>query len=107
VVLKHRAPDWRWIGLRTLAHARGLLPLALLARGALGDTLGGDPVAAITHEAGDWTLRLLLLGLAMTPIRRLTGQPWPIRFRRAGAGRGCILWSTQRACWASCISCGW
>jgi sulfoxide reductase heme-binding subunit YedZ len=39
-------------------------------------------VAALTHGTGDWALRLLLLSLAMTPLRRLLGQPWPIRFRR-------------------------
>jgi sulfoxide reductase heme-binding subunit YedZ len=57
-------------------------PLALLAHGAFTDTLGADPVAALTHGTGDWALRLLLLSLAMTPLRRLLGQPWPIRFRR-------------------------
>jgi sulfoxide reductase heme-binding subunit YedZ len=82
MVLTRRAPDWRWIGLKALAHALALLPLALLVRGALGDTLGADPVAAITHATGDWALRLLLLGLALTPLRRIIGQPWPIRFRR-------------------------
>lgn len=78
----HKAPDWRWIGFKTLAHLLALLPLALLVRGVLQDTLGADPVAAITHETGDWALRLVLLGLAMTPLRRMLGQPWPIRFRR-------------------------
>lgn len=82
MVLSTKGPDWRWIGLKTLAHALALLPLALLVRGVLGDTLGADPVAAITHETGDWALRLVLLGLAMTPLRRLLGQAWPIRFRR-------------------------
>lgn len=74
--------NWRWIGLKALAHALAVVPLLLLVRGALMDALGADPVAAITHETGDWALRLILLGLAMTPLRRLIGQPWPIRFRR-------------------------
>jgi sulfoxide reductase heme-binding subunit YedZ len=82
VVLTGKRPDWRWIGLKTLAHALALLPLALLVAAVLRDTLGADPVAAITHETGDWALRLLLLGLALTPLRRLLGQAWPIRFRR-------------------------
>ena len=81
MVLSRRL-DWRWIGLKALAHALALLPLALLVRGVLGDSLGADPVAAITHQTGDWALRLVLLGLAMTPLRRLLGQAWPIRFRR-------------------------
>lgn len=82
MVLSARRPDWRWISLKTLAHALALLPLALLVRSVLQDTLGADPVAAITHETGDWALRGVLLGLALTPLRRLIGQTWPLRFRR-------------------------
>ena len=74
--------DWRWVGLKAAAHALALWPLLTLVRGVRSDTLGADPVAALTHATGDWALRLLLLGLAMTPLRRLLGQPWPIRFRR-------------------------
>lgn len=77
----HR-PDWRWLGLKAAAHALALLPLALLACAIVGDRLGADPVAALTHATGDWALRLLLLGLALTPLRRLLGQAWPLRFRR-------------------------
>lgn len=74
--------DWTWFGLKAAAHALALWPLAAMVHGALNDGLGADPVAALTHATGDWALRLLLLSLAMTPLRRLTGQPWPIRFRR-------------------------
>ena len=74
--------DRRWFALKAAAHALALWPLADLVHGALRDTLGADPVAALTHGTGDWALRFLLLCLAMTPLRRLLGQPWPIRFRR-------------------------
>jgi sulfoxide reductase heme-binding subunit YedZ len=74
--------DARWLAIKVLAHLLALLPLALLARAALADELGADPVAAITHATGEWALRLLLLGLALTPLRRLLGQAWPIRLRR-------------------------
>lgn len=74
--------DGRWFGLKAAAHALALWPLASLVRGVVQDSLGADPVAAITHATGDWALRLLLLSLAMTPLRRLLGQPWPVRFRR-------------------------
>lgn len=74
--------DWRWTGLKTAAHALALWPLLGMFRGVRNDSLGADPVAALTHATGDWALRLLLLSLAMTPLRRLLGQPWPIRFRR-------------------------
>ncbi|HEX5693775.1 MAG TPA: protein-methionine-sulfoxide reductase heme-binding subunit MsrQ [Arenimonas sp.] len=65
-----------------MAHALALLPFALLVRGVVVDDLGADPVARITHDTGTWALRLLLLGLALTPLRRIIGQAWPIRFRR-------------------------
>ena len=59
-----------------------LVPLGfLISRGASG-ALGPNPVEAITHFTGDWTLRLLLVTLAVTPLRRLTGQAWLVRFRR-------------------------
>ena len=74
--------DWRWFGLKTAAHALALLPAVLLINNALNDRLGADPIAALTHQTGEWALRLLLLSLAMTPLRMLLKQPWPIRFRR-------------------------
>ncbi len=74
--------DWRWIGLKTGAHLLALLPLWLMVRATLADALGADPVAELTHRTGDWALRFLLLSLAMTPLRRVLDQAWPIRFRR-------------------------
>jgi len=67
---------------KPLIFALCLVPLALLVTRAVTDGLGANPVEAITHTTGDWTLRLLLATLAMTPLKRLVGQPWPIRFRR-------------------------
>ncbi len=67
---------------KLLVFALCLVPLALLLTGVVTDGLGANPVEAITHTTGDWTLRLLLATLAMTPLKRLVGQPWPIRFRR-------------------------
>jgi sulfoxide reductase heme-binding subunit YedZ len=59
-----------------------LLPLALLAvRAATGD-LGANPIDFITDWLGDWTLRFLLIALALTPVRILTGAAWPVAFRR-------------------------
>ena len=59
-----------------------LVPLALLAWSAAQGNLGANPIEAITHSTGDWTLRFLLITLAITPLRQLTRQPWLIRFRR-------------------------
>jgi methionine sulfoxide reductase heme-binding subunit len=50
-------------------------------KGYLGD-LGANPIEKITHSTGDWTLRFLLITLAITPLRRALGAPALIRFRR-------------------------
>ncbi len=59
-----------------------LLPLSLLTFQYYTNMLGANPIEAITHQTGDWTLRFLLLTLTATPLRRLTGWGWPIRVRR-------------------------
>jgi sulfoxide reductase heme-binding subunit YedZ len=59
-----------------------LVPLGLLAWDALNDGLGAEPIKAIIHRTGDWTLRLLLITLAVTPLRRVTGWNWLVRLRR-------------------------
>jgi methionine sulfoxide reductase heme-binding subunit len=53
-----------------------------LVHGALTDNLGVNPIETITHETGVWTLRLLLVTLSITPIRRFTGWNGVIAFRR-------------------------
>jgi sulfoxide reductase heme-binding subunit YedZ len=72
---------------RRLAHlaliALGLLPLAGLAAGAARGALGANPVETITHETGQWALRLLLLTLAVTPLRRLAGWTFLAPWRRS------------------------
>ena len=59
-----------------------LIPLAWIAWDTLNDALGTDPVAQLEHRSGDWTLRLLLTTLAISPLRLLTKQNWLIRYRR-------------------------
>ena len=59
-----------------------LLPLAWLAWGAFTDNLGANPIDVITDETGTWTLRFLVLTLAITPLRRWTGWNALVRFRR-------------------------
>ena len=77
------------VAAKAVVHALALAPLAVLAwkawqvaSGADIDALGADAVAAIEHELGTWALRLLLLTLAVTPLRQLTGQAVLLRFRR-------------------------
>jgi sulfoxide reductase heme-binding subunit YedZ len=44
--------------------------------------LGANPAETILHVTGEWALRLLLLTLAITPLRRITMVGGLIRFRR-------------------------
>lgn len=59
-----------------------LLPLADLIWRGLHDNLSADPIAFITHRTGDWTLRFLVITLAITPLRKVLRLPQLIRFRR-------------------------
>jgi sulfoxide reductase heme-binding subunit YedZ len=69
-----------------------LVPFGVLAWKFFGPTptdmqtwgagLGANPIEAITHSTGDWTMRFLLITLAITPLRKLARQAWLIRFRR-------------------------
>lgn len=67
---------------KALVFAACLVPLASLTFEALGGDLGANPIETITHTTGDWTLRLLLVTLTMTPLRELSGWSWPVRLRR-------------------------
>jgi sulfoxide reductase heme-binding subunit YedZ len=71
----------RWI-LKPAVFVAALAPAAWLVWSALYGDLGADPLAEITHQTGDWTLRFLCITLAITPLRRLTGWNALIRFRR-------------------------
>jgi sulfoxide reductase heme-binding subunit YedZ len=57
-------------------------PLMVLTWKATHDLLGANPVDVITRSTGRWTLTFLLITLAVTPLRKLAGMPWLIRFRR-------------------------
>jgi methionine sulfoxide reductase heme-binding subunit len=68
--------------LKPLVFLLCLVPVALLAAGFLRSDLGANPIEYITHATGDWTLRFLLITLAVTPVRKVFGPPDLIRFRR-------------------------
>lgn len=73
---------WLVPTLKPVLFAACLLPLLLLVWRLVDGTVGPNPVEVITHDTGDWALRLLLATLAVTPLRRLTGWPWLVRLRR-------------------------
>jgi len=59
-----------------------LAPLASLVWRGFQNNLTADPIAFITHKTGDWTLRFLVITLAITPLRKTLHVPQLIRFRR-------------------------
>lgn len=57
-------------------------PAALLAWNGFHDQLGANPIEAITRGTGIWTLRMLLISLAVTPVRRFSGVSELAPYRR-------------------------
>jgi sulfoxide reductase heme-binding subunit YedZ len=65
-----------------LVYGLGLAPAAWTFWLGVNDQLGADPMKVLEHELGEWSLIYLVAGLAVTPLRDLTGVNL-IRFRRA------------------------
>jgi len=59
-----------------------LAPLAWYAWGAQADTLGANPIEAVTRGLGTWALNFLLITLTVTPLRKFSGWAWLGRLRR-------------------------
>lgn len=59
-----------------------LLPACWLVYGVFNGLLGANPIEAVLRDLGDWALRFLLLGLAISPVRRIMGWAWVMRYRR-------------------------
>src|SRR6266436_6632151 len=73
---------WRpWL-LKLGVFVASLMPLAVLAWQTVTDNLGANPIKEITEQTGLWTLRFVLITLAVTPARRLTGWNRVIQLRR-------------------------
>lgn len=69
-----RVPTWS-------AYLLCMAPAIVYVALAFSDRLGADPARALEHALGLWGLRLLLLGLAVTPLREIAGLSL-VRFRR-------------------------
>ncbi len=74
-MLARRVPVW-------LVYIVLLLPVPWLLYLAFTGGLGRDPVKGLEHELGQWALKLIIAGLAITPLRRFAGLNL-IGFRRA------------------------
>src|SRR5882757_2469079 len=72
--------DTRFAKLVLLVNA--LVPLALMLRDWYHKQVGANPLEFVTRTTGMLTLVFLLISLAVTPLRRITGLNWLTRFRR-------------------------
>lgn len=95
-------------GAKAILFLLCLLPLAYLGLGFSQDTLSANPAATFGRGLGDWALRLLLITLAVTPLRRVTGWVWLMKLRRmlgqftffyVGLHLTAYLWLDQRFDW--------
>ena len=68
--------------LKAPAFAACLVPVFVLTWKGFHDGLGANPIDVITRSTGKWTLTFLLITLSVTPLRKLSGLPWLIKFRR-------------------------
>ena len=59
-----------------------LLPLSWLLYLVAQDQLGANPQEALIRATGDWALRFLVIVLAVTPLRELSGLSAMARYRR-------------------------
>ncbi|HLF30371.1 MAG TPA: protein-methionine-sulfoxide reductase heme-binding subunit MsrQ [Xanthomonadales bacterium] len=65
-----------------LACLMPLVTMVLAALAVAGMNLGANPIEELIHRCGLWGLKFLLITLAITPLRRLSGWNWLIRLRR-------------------------
>jgi sulfoxide reductase heme-binding subunit YedZ len=79
--LNNRSITWLKASLFLLC----LVPAAKLLLETLnvaGFSLGANPIEQLIHRCGIWGLNFLLVTLAITPLRKLTGWNWLLRLRR-------------------------
>ena len=79
--MKNKQEKWLSVA-KNLVFLAALIPLAKLAWLGLHNGLGANPIEKITRTTGYWTLTFLMITLAATPLRSVSGWSWPIRLRR-------------------------
>lgn len=67
---------------KLVLFVNALAPLALLLWDAYHKNVGPNPIEFVTRTTGMLTLVFLLLTLAVTPARKITGLNWLVKFRR-------------------------
>ena len=70
-----RVPSW-------LLYILGILPAGFFLYLGMTGGLGPEPIKSLEHELGEFALKLLIVGLAITPLRKHLGVNL-LKFRRA------------------------
>jgi sulfoxide reductase heme-binding subunit YedZ len=73
---------WIWWIVKPLVFLACLVPLYLLIYWLQTEQLSANPLDDITDQTGTWALNFLMLTLSITPMRRITGWNFVVRFRR-------------------------
>jgi len=68
--------------LKLAVFVAAVQPLLSLARGVFWGALAADPYPPVIQSTGLWSLRLLLVGLTLSPLARAAGWGWPLDIRR-------------------------
>lgn len=75
--------DWKFDRFyKAILFINCAVPLALMLWDVYQKRVGANPVEFVTRTTGMLTLVFLLISLAVTPLRKLTGIQWLVRFRR-------------------------
>jgi sulfoxide reductase heme-binding subunit YedZ len=77
-----RERSGHWSPVKIAAFIATLLPALWIGYQAAAGELGARPVTEAIHQAGDWTLRFLLIALAITPAQRILRYPRLVLARR-------------------------
>ncbi len=88
-----RIPIW----LKPVVFTLCLLPCAAVGTQLLTGSIGPDPIEALLHETGQWALRMLLITLAMSPLRQMINQVGPLLLRRM-LGLFCFFYAFLHVC---------
>lgn len=67
---------------KVLVFALCLVPFIWLVYAFFTYRLGANPIEAVTRETGQWALRFVMISLAISPIKKITGLTKLVRFRR-------------------------
>jgi sulfoxide reductase heme-binding subunit YedZ len=67
---------------KVLTFLTCLVPLGIIVWHVLNHDFDANPAQLLEHATGDWTIRFLVITLAVTPLRKILHVPQLIRFRR-------------------------